>query len=544
MVINGEKFLKMCASAANALDNHQEEINNLNVFPVPDGDTGINMSLTMKPTTELVGRAGTLADDAAAVASGVLRAARGNSGAILSLFFRGMSKAFAGCEEADAKEIAEAFKCGTAEAYRAVAKPAEGTILTVMRETGEFAEANWEKYVGKPAEFFDALVESAQHTLAKTPDMLPILKEAGVVDAGGCGFVTMLEGMLDSLNGRDVQSKSGKSTAKTKSAADFAEFDGESINYAYCTECIVGKNDKFKGEGKADKLRTTIAPWGDSMVFIDDEEIIKLHIHTNDPGKVLSTAIRYGDLETVKIENMKIQHSNLSDKGAETDSKPRITKKYGFVAVCLGEGITDTFRELGVDEIVSGGQTMNPSTEDILNAVKNTSAEYVFVLPNNKNIIMVATQAAEMLEGSGQNVIVLPTKSVPQGMSAMLNFDPDVTPEYNEKTMKSAITKVHTISLTRAVREVKLGGHLIRKDEFLGLLEGKIEKSGKRRDDILLSILGKFKDAEFVTVFYGAAVSDVDAETVFAKMQELLPSAEMNLIPGGQPLYDFVISVE
>ena len=544
MVINGEKFLKMCASAANALDNNQEDINNLNVFPVPDGDTGINMSLTMKPATELVGRAGSLSDDAAAVASGVLRAARGNSGAILSLFFRGMSKAFAGCEEADAKEIAEAFKSGTAEAYRAVAKPAEGTILTVMRETGEFAEANWENYVGKPAEFFDALVESAQKTLAKTPDMLPILKEAGVVDAGGCGFVTMLEGMLDSLNGRDVQSKSGKSPAKTKSSADFAEFDGESINFAYCTECIVGKSDKFKGEGKADKLRTTIAPWGDSMVFIDDEEIIKLHIHTNDPGKVLSTALRYGALETVKIENMKIQHSNLSDKSEDEEAGPRITKKFGFVAVCLGEGITDTFRELGVDEIVSGGQTMNPSTEDILNAVRRTCAEYVFVLPNNKNIIMVASQAAEMLEGSGQNVIVLPTKSVPQGMAAMLNFDPDVTPEYNDKTMRSAISKVHTISLTRAVREVKLGGHLIRKDEFLGLLEGKIEKSGKRRDDILLSILGKFKDAEFVTVFYGAAVSDVDAETVFAKMQELLPSAEMNLIPGGQPLYDFVISVE
>lgn len=543
MVINGERFLKMCASAANALDNHQDEINNLNVFPVPDGDTGINMSLTMKPATELVGRAGSLADDASAVASGVLRAARGNSGAILSLFFRGMSKAFAGCEEADAKEIAEAFKNGTAEAYRAVAKPTEGTILTVMRETAEFAEANWENYVGKPAEFFDALVESAQKTLAKTPDMLPILKEAGVVDAGGCGFVTMLEGMLDSLNGHDVQSKSG-SVTKTKSAADFAEFDGESINFAYCTECIVDKSDKFMGEGKADKLRTTIAPWGDSMVFIDDEEIIKLHIHTNDPGKVLSTAIKYGALATVKIENMKIQHSNLSDKAEEEETAVRITKKYGFVAVCLGEGITDTFRELGVDEIVSGGQTMNPSTEDILNAVRNTGAEYVFVLPNNKNIIMVASQAAEMLEGSGQSVIVLPTKSVPQGMAAMLNFDPDVTPEYNEKTMKSAISKVHTISLTRAVREVKLGGHLIRKDEFLGLLEGKIEKSGKRRDDILLSVLSKFKDAEFVTVFYGAAISDTDAETVFSKMQELLPSAEMNLIPGGQPLYDFVISVE
>ncbi|MBE6693981.1 MAG: DAK2 domain-containing protein [Ruminococcaceae bacterium] len=544
MVINGERFLKMCSSAANALDNNKEDINNLNVFPVPDGDTGINMSLTIKPAREITLKSDSLAECASAVASGVLRSARGNSGAILSLFFRGMSKAFAGHDTADAQDIAEGFKSGTAEAYRAVSKPTEGTILTVMRETAEYAESEWKNYVGKPAEFFEVLVSSAKATLAKTPDMLPLLKEAGVVDAGGQGFVTMLEGMLASLNGQDVQSTSASAPAKTKTAADFSDFDGESINFAYCTECIVGKSDKFRGEGKADKLRTTIAPWGDSMVFIDDEEIIKLHIHTNDPGKVLSTALKYGALETVKIENMKIQHSNLADSSDEGDTQVRISKKYGFVAVCLGEGITDTFRELGVNEIVSGGQTMNPSTEDILNAVRKTEAEYVFVLPNNKNIIMVASQAAEMLEGSGQNVIVLPTKSVPQGMSAMLNFDPDATPEYNEKTMKSAFAKVHTISLTRAVREVKLGGHLIRKDEFLGLLEGKIEKSGKRRDDILLSILGKFNDAEFVTVFYGAAVSDADAEAVFSKMQALIPEAEMNLIPGGQPLYDFVISVE
>lgn len=542
MVINGEKFLRMCASAANALENNQEDINNLNVFPVPDGDTGINISLTMKPAREIAA-SDSISECSSALASGVLRAARGNSGAILSLFFRGMSKAFSGHTDADAKEIAEAFKNGTKEAYRAVSKPTEGTILTVMRETSEFAEANWENYVGKPAEFFDALVDSAQKTLAKTPEMLPILKEAGVVDAGGCGFVTMLEGMLDSLNGRDVKSKSN-GAAQTKSAADFSDFDSESINFAYCTECIIGKNDTYRGEGKADKFRTTISPWGDSMVFIDDDDIIKVHIHTNDPGKVLSTALKYGALEMVKIENMKIQHSNLSDKTEDKGNSVRITKKFGFVAVCLGEGITDTFRELGVDHIVSGGQTMNPSTEDILTAVQKTAAEYVFVLPNNKNIIMVATQAAEMLAGSGQTVVVIPTKSVPQGMSAMLNFDPDATVEYNEKMMRSAISKVHTVSMTRAVREVKLGGHLIRKDEFLGLLEGKIEKSGKRRDDILLSILGKFTNAEFVTVFYGAAVNDVDAEAVLAKIEALLPSAEINLISGGQPLYDFVISVE
>ena len=549
MIINGEIFRKMCVSAANSLANNQEDINNLNVFPVPDGDTGINMSLTMRSIKDIKVEPGTLAESASRVAEKVLRSARGNSGAILSLFFRGMAKSFRDLEEADADQIAEAFSSGTKEAYRAVMKPTEGTILTVMRETSEMAMSEKENYRGNPVEFFEKIVASAEATLARTPEMLPVLKEANVVDAGGCGFVTMLHGMLASLKGNDVECEVDDAQGASSGSADFASFDTESITFAYCTECIVGKNKDFLGEGNADAFRTTISPWGDSMVFIDDEEIIKLHIHTNDPGRVLSEAIKYGALETVKIENIKLQHSQLSDGADEEGALPqnrkvKITEKYGFVAVCLGEGITSTFRDLGVTQIVSGGQTMNPSTEDILNAIINTGAENVFVFPNNKNIIMVANQAMEMLEGNGQNVVVMPTRSVPQGISAMLNFDPDASPEKLEVAMAEAISNVHTISLTQAVREVKLGGKLIRKDEFLGLLEGKIEKSGKKRDDIIISILSKFEDAEFVTAFYGSAVNEADAQKLLTKMQELLPDAEINMINGGQPLYDFVISVE
>ena len=303
-VIDGEQFQKMVASAANSLDTEKTEINNLNVFPVPDGDTGINMSLTMKPAREIQVEPGTLAEAASRVANRLLRAARGNSGAILSLFFRGMSKSFEGLETADSEDIAKAIRSGTNEAYRAVSKPAEGTILTVMRGTAEIAEAESEQFKGNPEAFFERLLEGAEEVLEQTPEMLPVLKQANVVDAGGQGFVTMLKGMLASLKGNDVAAVEG-SDDETQEGADFGEFDTDSITFAYCTECIVGKSDAFRGEGTAEAFKEFISPLGDSMVFVDDEEIIKVHIHTNDPGMVLSEAVKYGALEMVKIENMK-----------------------------------------------------------------------------------------------------------------------------------------------------------------------------------------------------------------------------------------------
>ncbi len=553
-VIDGEKFQKMVASAANSLDSEKTEINNLNVFPVPDGDTGINMSLTMKPAREIQVEPGPLSECAGRVANRLLRAARGNSGAILSLFFRGMAKSFEGKEEASTEDIAKAIRSGTNEAYRAVSKPAEGTILTVMRGTADTAEAESEHYRDDPEAFFERLVASAEHVLEQTPEMLPVLKQANVVDAGGQGFVTMLRGMLASLKGHDVEAVEGGDGDGTSDSADFGEFDTESITFAYCTECIVGKSDEFRGEGTAEAFKETISPWGDSMVFIDDEEIIKLHIHTNDPGRVLSEAVKYGALETVKIENMKRQHSALTAAGegakAVVEALPP-DKDFGFVAVCLGDGTADIFRELGVQEIVTGGQTMNPSTDDLLRAIRKTRGREVFVLPNNKNIIMVAKQAADIIaagaeDGSepAQRVIVLETRSVPEGMSSLLVFDETATADDNAAAMTEAFAAVHTLSVTRAVKDAAIDGLSIKAGEYMGLCDRKIGYTGTDYEIIILEMLRNFPDASFVTVLWGDEVTEEAANIIFEKMKAVVPNAECNLLRGGQPLYDFVISVE
>ncbi|MBO5511934.1 MAG: DAK2 domain-containing protein [Clostridia bacterium] len=556
-VIDGEQFQKMVASAANSLDTEKTEINNLNVFPVPDGDTGINMSLTMKPAREIQVEPGTLAEAASRVANRLLRAARGNSGAILSLFFRGMSKSFEGLETADSEDIAKAIRSGTNEAYRAVSKPAEGTILTVMRGTAEIAEAESEQFKGNPEAFFERLLEGAEEVLEQTPEMLPVLKQANVVDAGGQGFVTMLKGMLASLKGHDVAAVEG-SDDETNEGADFGEFDTDSITFAYCTECIVGKSDEFRGEGTAEAFKEYISPLGDSMVFVDDEEIIKVHIHTNDPGMVLSEAVKYGALEMVKIENMKKQHSALTSAGekaakGEIDAPVDYTpdKDVGFVAVCLGEGTAKIFRELGVHEIVTGGQTMNPSTDNLLDAIRKTRGREVFVLPNNKNIIMVANQAAAIIEAEvaeglipEQRVIVLETRSVPEGMSAMLAFDPDSTADDNAAAMTETFGMVHTLSVTRAVKDAAIDGISIKAGEYMGLCDRKIGYTGTDYEIIILEMLRNFPDASFVTVLYGDEVTEENANIIFEKMKAEMPNAEFSLLFGGQPLYDFVISVE
>lgn len=551
MVIDGEQFQKMCASAANSIDSQKTEINNLNVFPVPDGDTGINMSLTMKPVRKIHFAPGPLSETAGKVADSVLRSARGNSGAILSLFFRGMAKAFKGLDKAETKDIAKAIRSGTNEAYRAVSAPTEGTILTVMRGCADVAEAEADNYRDDPVAFFELLVKNAEEVLNKTPEMLPVLKQAKVVDAGGSGFVAILKGMLASLRGQDVPEVSDSDASEgTLGQADFAEFDGESIKFAYCTECIVGKSKEFAGEGKATAFRDTISPWGDSMVFIDDESIIKLHIHTNDPGRVLSEALKYGVLETIKVENMKSQHSALTNAGeeaaaADTIDTTAVECPVGFVAVCLGEGTANVFHDLGVSQIVTGGQTMNPSTDDILAAVHRTKAEVVYVLPNNKNIIMVANQAAEIIKNEGvRRLVVLETRSVPEGMAAMLAFDESATPEENAAAMTEAFGQVHTLSVTRAVKDAAIDGMSIKAGEYMGLCDRKIGYTGTGRRAIVLKMLENFPDASFITVLYGSDVTEEAANKLLARMQEKLPNAEFSVINGGQPLYDYVISVE
>ncbi len=547
MVINGQTFFTMMISAANALDNSKTHINNMNIFPVPDGDTGINMSLTMSAIRTLSSFDGTISDCAEKASHVILRAARGNSGAILSLFFRGMSKALKGHDIADSEEIAIAFRRGTDEAYKAVMKPTEGTILTIMRSCAEKAERVKDKYKGDMQGLFASLVRGAEEALAKTPDQLPMLKEVNLVDAGGYGFVVILTGMLAALQNHPVLAKEPVELTQKNV---FSEFNNEDIKFTYCTECIVEKSDVYRGEGTAVEFNRLVCEIGDSVVFVDDDEIIKLHVHTNNPGLVMEKAIEYGMLVTVKVENMRKQHTEIIDtpapQRAEAPSAPKIapiTKKYGFVTVCMGEGISEVFRDLGADNIIYGGQTMNPSTQDIIDGINATPSEYVFIYPNNKNIYMVAEQAAKLV--SDKKVVVLATKSVPQGISAMLAFDPDASVEDNTAAMNQAVDNVTSMSVTQAVRDTTLDGEKIENGQFLGMLNGKIFCVGDTVEQCLERLSELAEGKSFITVFYGEGVSEEDA----AAQAELFKAradkfADVNIISGGQPLYPYIISVE
>lgn len=538
----------MLLSAANALDNSKDVINNMNVFPVPDGDTGINMTLTMR-TMRSLENYGTLSDCAKKASELALRAARGNSGAILSLFFRGMSKAFRDLDSAGIEEISVAFRRGYQEAYKAVMNPTKGTILTVMQKCAESGEKFVAASVHEGAKndvesLFETMLTASEVALAKTPDQLPKLKEARVVDAGGYGFVTILKGMVAALKQNPVVLLHDNSSET--SSADFTEFDNEEITFAYCTECIVDKCEEFAGkEDTAAELHTLIGEIGDSVVFIEDESIIKLHVHTDHPGKVLEKAIEYGSLAMVKIENMKNQHSSLVDQQDKAPKAPvsaKPEKKYGFVSVCLGSGIADAFRDVGVDSIIHGGQTMNPSTQDIIDAVNVTPAEIVFVLPNNKNIYMVAEQAAGLIRD--KQVMVVPTRSVPQGISAMIAFNPDATPEQNMDDMKEAITHVVSMSVTGAVRDTTVQGAQITSGQMLGLVDGAIDCVADSAEECLDRLAEKMTDAGYILVFLGDGVPEEAAEQIEQRIRAKAQNADIAVMMGGQPLYPYVISVE
>lgn len=539
--IDGKLFGKMCISAANALDNDQAVINALNVFPVPDGDTGVNMSLTMSPLQFLADFEGTVSDCATKVADCMLRAARGNSGAILSLFFRGFAKALKGLDEVDSADVAKALDQGTKEAYGAVMTPTEGTILTVMRMCSESAIEATERgeYKDDVQGLFGYLLHAANKALAMTPDLLPLLKEANVVDAGGTGFVTVLAGMMAALNGQPVERVGGSDAPATKSAADFSGFETEDIKFGYCTECIVDKNEEHKGEGNCGDLRDYLAGLGDSLVFVDDENMIKVHVHTDHPGKVLEKALRYGSLCTVKVENMRNQHTELISEKKET-AVPR--KPVGFISICVGEGIAAAFRDLGVDQIVSGGQTMNPSTDDVLKAIHAVNADTIFVLPNNKNIFLVAERAAEMTED--KQIIVIHSSQFTQGVTAMMMYDESASPEDNAVAMEEAVAGVNTLSFTRAVRNAEIDGMSIKDGQVLGLLNGKVKAASVDIPTALHTLLGMVDGASFVSIYCG---EDATAELT-AAVEEILgkkaPDAECMVLEGGQPLYDYVISLE
>ena len=543
--IDAKTFLSMLVSGANALENNKEKINNMNVFPVPDGDTGINMTLTLGAVRRLENNYATVGACSSDAASVVLRSARGNSGAILSLFLRGFAKEFKNSVSIGVAELAAGLRRGCDEAYKAVMKPAEGTILTVMRKSAEEAEdaVKSGKYSDKNiTEFFTRFTKAAEKALEKTPEQLPILKEVGVVDAGGCGFVTALKGMLSALKKKPVELKN--SSDEIEGVADFAEFDTESITFPYCTECVVEKNPKFEGEDKARELHELICSIGDSVVFIEDEKIIKLHVHTDHPGKVFEKACEYGMLATAKIENMRNQHSELLSESKEA-RKPKVAapeNTYGFVTVCMGKGISDTFKDLGADTVIHGGQTMNPSTQDLMDGILSTPAKTVFVLPNNKNIYLVAIQASKLVKD--RDVIVLNTKSVPQGISAMISFEPEASADANLEAMEAAISAVTSMSITHAVRNTTIEGEKIKSGQMIGMLNGSIECVANSSIDCIDKLAKKMKAPSYITLFYGADVSEKDATEAENAIKARHAEAEIVSICGGQPVYDFIISVE
>ncbi|MFR8257335.1 MAG: DAK2 domain-containing protein [Oscillospiraceae bacterium] len=536
----------LCANAA--LEENKQRINELNVFPVPDGDTGTNMSLTMNSAAIELGRkqtdtVGAVADCAA---SALLRGARGNSGVILSLLFRGIAKSLKGRENANAAEFAAAVSAGVDAAYKAVMKPAEGTILTVSR-LGAQAAVEFAKESTDFEAMLEALLAAAREALADTQNINPVLRRAGVVDAGGEGFVLVMDAMLGYLQGRTaapVTAAAPAAAAAPKEGADFSEFDTGEITFGYCTEFIVARENNKSPE----LLRSFLNNLGDCVVVVDDDEIIKVHVHTNVPGEVLTEALTYGPLQTVKIENMRNQHTALSgsDAPAAPEAEPAVAapeKQFGVVAVSAGEGMANLFRELGVDRVVTGGQTMNPSTEDILTEVNKTPAEIVFVLPNNKNIIMAAQQCIPL---SDKKVIVIPTKTVPQGITAMLSFDPASAEDVIEAEMSAAIESVHTAQVTYAARDSDFDGHDIHKGEYLALMDGALLGSNADLDKVLLAIADAATDLdpEIVSIYYGEDVKADAAQHAAELIGGRLPMSDVNVVDGGQPVYYYMISFE
>ena len=538
--INGADLRRMLISAAAAIENNKQALNELNVFPVPDGDTGTNMSMTINAAAADLRKAEdpSLGEAAKVAASAMLRGARGNSGVILSLLMRGISRRLKGMETADGVVWAQALQEGVDAAYKAVMKPAEGTILTVARLAASRAAAASQEN-NHIAFVQEAAIAEARTALANTVNQNPVLKKAGVVDAGGKGWLIALEAMLSSLQGEDVVCAESDAAA-TKEAADFSDFDTEEITFTYCTEFIIDReNDK-----DPEALRAFLNELGDSLVLVDDEEIIKVHVHTNDPGKALSEAVTYGSFVTVKIENMRLQHTEKVM--TEAEKAPKIAepeKSMGAVAVCAGEGLADVFRNLGVDAIISGGQTMNPSTQDILEAVNRVPAETVFVLPNNKNIIMAAQQVDAL---TPKNVVVIPSKTVPQGITAMLSFNPDGSVEENTQALTEALGTVDTMQITYAARNSDFDGHDIHEGDYLALYGSQLFGTSQDIKVLLRSLAEKVRDAgkEYITIYYGADVKEKHAQKAADIFADICPDADVNLLSGGQPVYYYMISAE
>ncbi len=548
--IDGAAFRRMILSAAASVELQKQRINELNVFPVPDGDTGTNMSMTMDTAAGDLRKldAPSLSRAADVTASALLRGARGNSGVILSLLFRGFSKTLKGQKEMDGAGFAEALTVGVAAAYNAVMKPAEGTILTVGRATAE-AVSEEAKRDADAGHIVSLAVKTARRALEETVYQNPVLEKAGVVDAGGMGFVTILEGMLASLRGQDVAAP-----AFEEAGADFRSVSGEAITFTFDTVFIVRRRE----DAPLALLHAYLGTIGDSVVIGEDGERFKVHVHTDSPGAVLAEAQKYGTLELAKVENMRVQYEDLAagrkPRSADSlgedaapaplkEARSEKKKPYGVVAVCTGAGITAVFRDLGVDEVVEGGQTMNPSTEDILKAVERVPAEVVFVLPNNKNIIMAAEQAVPLTE---KQAIVIPSKTVPQGLTAMLSFDPEADLACNTAALTQALGTVTTMQITYAARDSSFEGRRIRKGDYLALYNGALFGVERSVDALLtaLALRAAEEQKEYVTIFYGQDVEPKKANKALSIFKKRCPDAEIDLVSGGQPVYYYLISAE
>ncbi|MBP3337141.1 MAG: DAK2 domain-containing protein [Clostridia bacterium] len=541
--IDAEKLANAFISGANRLCNKKNILNDLNVFPVPDGDTGSNMSMTVLAAARELSEknpqtAGSVMD---VIAGASLRGARGNSGVILSQLFRGMARAVKEAKIIDKTDICRAFSGGVETAYRAVMKPTEGTMLTVSRDAAKCGEDSLEQ-TDDIIDFLEKVTDAAQKSLDRTPEILPQLKAAGVVDSGGQGVVYLLEGLLSYLKTGEMVPLEDASSIGS-SAPKAVKIANEEIKYGYCTEFLIEKNNP---KASTKLFGSNIQTKGDSMVIVDDEEIVKVHIHTNNPGYVIEQALKLGQLINIKIDNMRYQHNSIMEEKEPETKEPETkepAKKYGFAAVAAGDGITEIFRDMSIDEIIPGGQTMNPSTDDILSAIEKVNAENVYVFPNNKNIILAAEQAAEL---SDKNVIVIPTKSIPEGVSAMLAFLPTLEPDANKNAMITAASLVKTGSVTYAVRDTNADGKDIKEGDILGVHGKEILAVGSSPEDVLKELAANMADddGEILSVYYGEDVTKETAEEITEFLEEEYPDYDVVVHRGGQPLYYYIISVE
>ncbi len=555
--IDAKMLSKMFLAGAKNLENKKEWINELNVFPVPDGDTGTNMTMTIMSAAKEVCALGEAADMPSickAISSGSLRGARGNSGVILSQLFRGFTKEIKEESELTVPILADAFEKAVETAYKAVMKPKEGTILTVARGVSDRARELVEENTTDMELFLSTVIEHARYVLSQTPEMLPVLKQAGVVDSGGQGLVEVLSGAFDAYMGKELDlSLKAPADESVQKAASSMETQAEAdIRFGYCTEFIIMLSRSFNIKAEMD-FKAYLESIGDSIVCVADDDVVKVHVHTNDPGLAIQKALKYGALSNLKIDNMRLEHQEKLFKMAEKEAareaaQPQTPveppKEFGFIAVSVGDGINEIFKSLGVDYIIEGGQTMNPSTADILDAVDKVNAKTIFILPNNKNIILAANQAAELT--TEKDLLVIPTKTIPQGISAVINFMPDLSVDANEENMLAQISGIKTGQVTYAVRDTVIDDKEIKKDDYMGIGDSGILAVGTDRNAVAMNTLAGMltDDSELISIYYGSDVAEADAETFREQVAEQYPSCDVELQYGGQPIYYYVMSVE